>query len=398
VRRLLFVVAFAALAACRREPPPQPLLPAAPPDDHYERVSLTNIARGATIVSRTGEAYLMAAADAVIDGDPASFWVNPPRDLPQSIVIALPAPSRIDRVGLRTPKKAYTANRVQFDGSLDGVAWRPLIAATAIVTDAAQWFDIAPAEAAYLRVTVLDARPPYADVRIASVLARGTEFDPPNAGAIDGCWSLNGREAVFASRGGRVTGTLAIGEQPLLLDGGSDGRVFRFVWIRGNDYGLALMTVSPDGKHLTAVEWHEEAIPLFKGESWFGERCGRAEARPTLRDDVPLALLRRVGRYSAFGLRFRDDGTLDAAASREAVDDLKKLIASLRVPARIVVHEFREETPAQNKAKAQREIESLKAAGLNAPFVAAGSDAPRQQPVTEAMRLIYSSVDLEIRR
>jgi len=83
----------------------------------------------------------------------------------------------------------------------------------------------------------------------------------------------------------------------------------------------------------------------------------------------------------AFGLRFRDDGTLDAAASREAVGDLARIIASLRVPARIVVHEFREATPAQNKAKAQREIDSLKAAGLNVTFVAAGSDAPRQQPV-----------------
>jgi len=64
---------------------------------------------------------------------------------------------------------------------------------------------------------------------------------------------------------------------------------------------------------------------------------------------------------------------------------------------RIIAHEFREATPEKNKQRAQREIERLRAAGLkDVTFVAAGSDAPRQEPVTEPMRLMYSSVDVEI--
>jgi hypothetical protein len=375
VRRFL-VLAFVALAACRREAPPrqQPAAEAgAATRDDDERASLTNIARGATIVSRTGEAFLGVAADAVIDGDPTTFWLNPPRDLPQSIVIALPARARIDRVGLRTPKIEFTANHVQFETSLDGIAWRPLTNVTAAAKAAAQWFDVTPVEASWLRVTIVDGRQP--EVRLQSVLARGAELEPPRIGAIDGCWSLNGRPATFTQRGDRVLGVVSIGNEPMFLDGGGDGRVYRFVWIRGNDYGLALMTVSPDGKHLTALEWHEEAIPLFRGEPWFGERAPCGALHP--RQDVALALLRRVGRYSSFGGH----------------------LPKLGVPARIIVHEFREATPEKNKQRAQREIERLRAAGLNdVTFVAAGSDAPRQEPATEPMRLMYSAVDLEIRR
>src|SRR5205085_10036409 len=117
VKRAL-LLALIALAACRREAP----RPAAPPaeavvDDSAERASLTNIAHGATIISRTGESFLGLAADAVIDGNPTTFWANPTGDFPQSVVIGLPARARIERVGLRTPAQRYTANYVQFEGS-----------------------------------------------------------------------------------------------------------------------------------------------------------------------------------------------------------------------------------------------------------------------------------------
>ncbi|MEK6373772.1 MAG: discoidin domain-containing protein [Acidobacteriota bacterium] len=397
MRRALFL-GLALVVACQREKAPAPVAGAATRVDEDERGSLTGIVRGATIASRTGEALFETSAAEVIDGDPGTYWLNPPRDFPQSIVIALPARARIDRVGLRTAASSYTANRVQFDASGDGTTWQALTTATARETADAQWFDVAPIEAEFLRVTVIDPRPSQTDVRLQSVLARGAELEPPRPGPIEGCWTLNGRAARFAQRGAHVVGALAIGNLPLFLDGGSDGRVVRFVWIRGNDYGLALASVSPDGKHLTAVEWHEEAIPLFRAESWFGERCERrAEARPTLREDVALALLQRVGRYSAFGLRFRDDDTLDIEASRETLKLLAQLLESHR--ARIVVHEFREATPQANKVRAQRVLESVRAAlGSDVELVAVGSDAPRQQPVTEAQRAMYSSVDLEIRR
>jgi len=378
VRRALLFLALLAVAACRREVP----RPAAPPpnpaaDDSAERASLTNIAHGATIISRTGESYLGVAADAAIDGNPSTFWANPANDFPQSIVIGLPARARIERVGLRTPQHEFTANHVKFEGSLDGAAWQPIATVTAAEKAAPQWFSVPPAEAKFLRATMVDGRSGI--VRLQSVLAAGKELEPAHVGSIEGCWSFNGNPAYFEQRGARILGVVAQGKEPIYLDGGVAGRVFRFVWIRGNDYGLALMSVSADSRHLTGLPWHEEAINLFRADPWLGERCAANAPHPPLREDVPMALLKRAGRYSVFG----------------------GYVPHLTIPMQIVVHEFREPTPEANKQRAQRVADAL-AAVLHAPpnvtFVAAGSDSPRQQPTTEAMRLMYSSVDIEIRR
>jgi hypothetical protein len=368
--RPLLLVALVALAACRRAtPPPPPTTPhptaAASPTDDAERGSLIDIANGATVISRTGETFLGVAADAAIDGENGTFWQNPPHDLPQSIVFGLPARSRIERVGIRSSKPEFTANHVQFESSLDGLSWHPLTTISAKVEQEAQWADVTPADAAYLRVTALDGRASN-DVRLHSIMARGAELEPPRLGPIKGCWSLNGSPAVFERRGGRILGAVSLGGQPIYLDGGGNGRVYRFVWIRGNDFGLAMMTVSPDGKHLTGLVWHEEPIPLFRADTWFGEPAPCGALHP--RDDVPQALLRRTGRYSVFGDYFPPGD-------------------------RIVAHEFREATPEKNKERARQELERLHVTG-----VAAGSEAPRQPPTTDAMRLIYSSVDVEIRR
>src|SRR6266571_8747227 len=89
--------------------------------DAAERLSLLDLAHGSTVVSRTGEVLLDFSALRAVDGDPGSFWLSPMHDLPQSMVIALPARSRIDRVGIRTlPKGAFTPNHVTFETSIDG--------------------------------------------------------------------------------------------------------------------------------------------------------------------------------------------------------------------------------------------------------------------------------------
>jgi hypothetical protein len=264
----------------------------------------------------------------------------------------------------------------------------------------AQWVNVAPAEAEYLRVTIPDAAYPDRDARIHSLLAHGTELAAPKNAAIDGCWSINGQAANFAQRGARVTGVVEQNKQPLFLAGGSNGRIWRFHWIRGNDFGYTALSVSPDGKHLSALNWHEEAIPLFTAFPWFGDRGDCSKASP--RDDVPIALLHRAGRVSLFALQFEANGNLIADASREELQSLASILRNVPVPLRIIAHEFRHDAKS-NKAIAEREIASVRAALPNVDlrrveFVAAGSDAPRHVPESDAARAIYSSVDVEVRR
>jgi F5/8 type C domain len=398
-------LALLLIASCSR-PAPQQAAAASPPsklptDIVNERSSLLDVTRGATIVSRTGEAMLIFSAINTIDGGIGTFWIPPPHDYPQSIVIALAAPSRIDRVGFRSLTGHHDdANHVTFERSLDGANWQPLAAMTSQKVDKAQWTDVAPAEAAYLRVTIPDAAYPDRDAHIQSLLAHGTELAAPKNASIDGCWSINGGAAKFVQHGARVTGVVEQDKQPLFLAGGFNGRIGRFNWIRGNDFGYTALTVSPDGQHLSALNWHEDAIPLFTAFPWFGDRGDCSTT--SLRDDVPIALLHRAGRLSLFALQFDANGNLLADASREELQSLASIIRGVPVPLRIVAREFRQDAK-RNKEIAGREIASVRAALANVDlarveFVAAGSDSPRIVPESDVARAIYSSVDVEVRR
>jgi hypothetical protein len=364
-------------------------------DDAEERKSLIDLSRGTTVVSRTGEAMLQFSAVQTIDGDGASFWAPPPGDLPQSITLALPARSRIDAVGIRTMAHGrFTIGHIRFDASADGVHFAPLHTIQSADTDDAQWFDVAATAATHIRVTIIDGLTADRDPHLCSVLARGAELEQPHDADVTGCWLINGRAARFT----RGSGVLELGHQPIFFHGGSDGRLYRFNWIRGNDYGVAALAVAPDGRTMSGVQWHEEAIPFFFGDSWLGSRraCSPVTAYP---GDIPLRLLQRTGRFSLFGLRFREDGSLDAKASAFTLEWLTRFL-STKPNVRFVAHEFRQATAQRNKEFAQKELDALRRqlAIDQGSFVAQGSDAPRQQPITQLTRAMYSSVDLEIRR
>src|SRR5258708_19677223 len=93
-------VALLILTACRNRhepgaaaPGPPPLLAPSSSDDRDERNNLASLADGGCIVERTGEAYLRVSAMNLIDGNPDSYWLPPPPDLPQSIPTPLPPPA-----------------------------------------------------------------------------------------------------------------------------------------------------------------------------------------------------------------------------------------------------------------------------------------------------------------
>jgi len=402
-RLLLSLIVAAACAKPSSPTAPAPKTAAADPDA-AERVSLLDMAHGATVVSRTGEMMLELSALRAVDGDPGSFWMNPPHDLPQSMTVALPARSRIEKVGIRTfDKGGFTAGHVSFEASDDGKRFTPLATITSADSKEPQWLAIKPLDASYVRVTMVDPMVPDHDVRLSSVLAAGKEIEPPHPGEISGCWSVNGRATRFARDGARVVGIMQMGNEPIRFDGGFDGRIFRLNWIRGNDYGLALLTVAPGGHELSGMQWHEEAIPLFFADSWFGQKTDCADTATLTGSLEPL--LHRVGRFPLFAIRFRRNGSLDATASRAMLQALANFLRSSHGNVRFVAHEFRQPDAAANRDFAQREIDALRAelrsSGANldgVDFVAQGSDSPRQEPVTESMRTLYSSVDLEIRR
>ncbi|HEY6844193.1 MAG TPA: discoidin domain-containing protein [Thermoanaerobaculia bacterium] len=344
------------------------------PAADVERTNLLQLAHGATVVSRTGELLLQTAALHAVDGDPATFWMNPPGDLPQSMTIALPARCRIGRLGIRTEGNgAFTANHVTFSASTDGRTFAPVATMQAKDSNDVQWLVVNPFEATHIRVSMDDPLLPGHDVRLHSVLAGGMELTPPKGGDIGGCWKINGDAAQFKLDGTHVTGVLAAGKEPLHFDGGFDRLIYRLQWIRGNDYGLSLITVSPDGQHLSGLNWHEEAIPMFFDTSWYGERAPCSIALPNV--DVPVAYARRTGRFALY----------DAS-------QLPRLMKTFP-GATLVAHEFRYMNAPKDLAASQQALAALHVTGI-----AQGSASPRQVPTTDAMRALYSTVDFQIRR
>jgi F5/8 type C domain len=405
MRKRIAVTLFFALA-CSKQPEPAraTATPARPPQqnspvsDKEERGNLLNIALGASVVSRTAELTLDQSALRAIDGDPTSPWNSPPDDgKQQTMVFALPSLTSIEKVGLQTPPSPlFRVESVQVDSSVDGTNFTPLATLKLAAVEGPQLFPVAPPrDVLYLRITTLVANGNFA--RFESVHAHGKPLQPVVQKPIDGCWSVNGFESSFSTDRGRITGRIG-GDHPISFDGGSDGVVYRFVWTSGPDWGFGAITTTPDGKHLSGLQWYLEPITFSAAESWFGERsrCGGTTQRA---GDSATQFLQREKRLPLYGLHFTANGGIDEAASAATLDLITKIGAE---HYKLVSREFRVGSAEGNRKRSQERLDALKAAlqkrGVDPSrfqWQAIGSDSPPRPIETEIQRVLYSVIELQ---
>lgn len=400
-RRLVRLVLVAAtVVACRRatapEPPvaktqPPPPAAGAPlnashPDDLRERTNLLNIAHGGSVVSRTGEVNLESSAIYAIDGDLWTSWISPAFDPEQTIVVSLPSLSRIKELDVSrgaSAKAGFKSLRVE--QSTDGVTFSPLATLSLRDTSEEQTFPVAPANARYLRMTVLQPTGNFTQVN--SLGAYGTAVEPLQPRSLEGCWSVNAMTAAFSQKGSEVWGR--IGDMKLV--GTTDGRAFRINWSKGAEYGVALLTVSPDNRHFSGIKWHEEAFPLFTGDNWFGERLSTCNEQPARPGEVFETWMSRAGRFPLYGLVF-DDAARLTPASDPTLDMIARVFAARPAkPLRFVGYGDARQLPALREALAKRGVNLQES-----DFVQAKE--PRRETYAEYLRLMYLNIDLEIRR
>ncbi|MGZ4808584.1 MAG: discoidin domain-containing protein [Thermoanaerobaculia bacterium] len=401
---ILLLLAAALLRCTDAEPPPRPkgplpqkpeLLHARGPDDSAERTNLLNVAHGAVAVSRTGEASLENSAVCAIDGDPSTAWLSPPDEPDQSLVFRLPARSHLTALGVQMGADVNIHPKtVHFAVSADGRKFTDA-ASFANPPGGTQFVDT-NVEATYVRFSTQGGHGSF--VRAFSVLARGDLLEPVRPGSLDGCWSINGLDSTFIQRGASVTGVMN-GKDPIAIDGGSDGRFYRLLWIRGPEYGIVDISVTPDAQHLSGLFWHEEAYSQFLTAGWFGEKS-RCRPAPTPAVDMLTTFMDRYGRYPMYGLQFDDAGRLMEPPSEAA---LTRLVSFLRGTAsvKIVAHELMQTDAARNQAISQMKIDSLRTAlqhrgvDLNrVQFEAVGADNPHRPAATDAIRAVYGAVEL----
>ncbi|HEX8154406.1 MAG TPA: hypothetical protein VF698_14830, partial [Thermoanaerobaculia bacterium] len=231
---------------------------------------------------------------------------------------------------------------------------------------------------------------------------RGREIGAPQRGSIEGCWSINGEPARFFLRDARILGVM--GTDPILyLDGTASERTYAFAWSRGPLRGQAMLTVSPDGQHLSGMQWHEEVEVDHVGDTWYGERAPCSEALTLHGTEVALMFLRQSSYYPLYALRFDAEDRLDEAASKELLDLVSYIVAGSKGKRfEVIAREFRHDA-ATNRAIARKRVDAVRAAlerrkvdMTRVGFVAAGDRNPRIIPINATLHATHNVVDLKI--
>jgi len=316
---LLAILLVLAGLSCRPsgEAPGNTQLKAVGAEKESDAANLLGIQNGSVILSRTGELSLAVSVLNAVDGENGTVWSMPPGDVHQSMTIALPVRSRIDRVGLSNGNlrfKERTVQRMRFEGSDDGKAFRLLKDIEVQKLAQHQLTRIDPVDVNYVRVSILSSFASKQAADVVEIEARGRELAPPVRGSLTGVWSLNGETARFTSVNSSFHGVIET-SPPTYLEGGWDGRIIRFLWFRGNEYGLGFLSVDPQGLGLNAFRWYHAPIPPFFAGPWFGEKREKS-AGPVPPPQVVETLLKRLGRVPVYQIEF--DGKNNLLADADA--------------------------------------------------------------------------------
>lgn len=406
-RAVPVLLAFLALTACRKEPPaaptpqPAPTANAPAPPGEIDTDNLLNLAYGTAVAFRGGELNLESSAVHAIDGFSNTFWISAPGTPEETFVFSLLAPAQIRRVGVSAQQSGERMESVAFQTSMDGKSWRDLATIRLEGTDARQFATVTPTVARYLRVHTFDPTGQYY-VRARGFHASGEEMEPPATPSFSGCWMLNGVRARIEQKGARITGVLET-SPPTFLDGGTDNRVAMVMWMRESAWGYAALTRTPDGQRMSGLMFYEHINPRYVGEGLLGPRCAPEEAFNPPPPANPGRFLQRAKIYSLYGLAFDAEDRLIEEVSAPLLDSLVSILESSPSQRyRVVAHELRADTPAQNQQHTAARLQALRAAlgkrGVTLDridFVSAGSDWDGPPIGSVLQRSLVSRVDLE---
>lgn len=408
---LLFVLWF--VAACGTpEPPAKPLAKPAPTSAEEDSVpiaapvvdidgdNLLNLAYGASVVSRTGELNLETSAVHAIDGMSFTAWSSSPGAAGQTLVFSLGGPSRIERVGVTTTERDRSPTKVRIEASRDGSSWREM-ATIEPASKGTTMTDVTSFEARYVRVTTIEPGKYYAT--LTSVHAIGSEVRPAERLSFDGCWTINTKPARLVQRGARITGVVG-GNRPTFVDGGVDGRVAKLMWMRGPMWGYATATLTPDGRGISAMTFHEEPLMNNVGEAWIGSRCETKVAEAVnATPRPPIDYLRRTGHWTMSGIIFDGEERIIDAPSRDALDDAAAVIKAMPSQRfRVIARELRNNDPNENRRRTTARVDAvrtaLRARGIDISrieFVGSGSELKDVEMPSALQRMLWSRIDLE---
>jgi len=348
-----------------------------------EQPSLISFSAGALIVQKPQEYSDSWSAFWLLDEKSSSGWATPENVItPQTIVIALPERTQLDRLSFDTDhidgdgRGAKDVSVAMSDTSATS-GFQPI--ASVSLQDRAdnQSFPVsAQVPGRWLRVVVSNNHGSPKYIELCEIRGYGRQLTQTPFPDASGTYSTNFGNFHLRQEGTSVTGCYEYSGG--LLNGGIEGRVMKFTWDEGpQKKGPAIMVFSPDQKQMFGLWWYDGRTG-GTGSIWNGTKISNevgscphwagtgAEARMT-KD------LEDFGRTRIYGINFDTDSDAIKPESKPTLDKVASLLkAKGEWKLRVEGHTDASGGDAHNNELSRKRAESVKAY-----LVTAGIDASR---------------------
>ena len=337
-----------------------------------ETPNLISFSSGALIVQKPQEYSEGWSAFWLLDDKATSGWATPENSIaPQTIVIALPERTQLDRLSFDTASidgDGRGAKDITVEMSdTSATAGFQQIAAVSLQDKADnQSFPVsAQVPGRWLRVVVKNNHGSPQYIELMEIRGFGKQLTQTPFADASGTYDTNYGKFHLKQEGTSVTGCYEHGDG--LLNGGIEGRVMKFMWSEGKDKsGPALMVFTPDGKQMFGLWWYEGQSDA-NGSVWNGTKISNevgscphwsgtgAEAQMT-KD------LEELGRTRIYGINFDTDSDTIKPESKPTLD---KIVALMKAKPdwklRVEGHTDSSGNDAHNNDLSQKRAASVKA-------------------------------------
>ena len=345
---------------------------------------VTAFAAGASVVTRPSEYGDTYTALMLLDESPRSIWASAEGVVTnQRIVIALAERSVLrslvfDTGGIDGDGRGAKDVVVEVSDEGPAAGFTPVARVTLADKVDGQRFPVATEKPGrWVALAVQDNHGAKDYVELGGFRGEGTQLTKTPAASISGAFLTKwpGGQATMHIRqeGTQVTGCYDYNGG--LLTGGIEEHLLRFTWREGDNYGPAIMVVSPDGKRLNGLYWHGDRA---EGQAswWDGERTaatpgtcphwkqGETPVERDLRDTKRTRLYGITFDFASDHLRDESKATLD------------QVVASLKAHAdwRITIEGH---TDAVGADAANQQLSERRAAAVKTYLATAGIEAAR---------------------
>ena len=337
-----------------------------------ETPNLISFSSGALIVQKPQEYSEGWSAFWLLDDKATSGWATPENSIaPQTIVIALPERTQLDRLSFDTGSidgdgRGAKDITVEMSDASATSGFQQIAAVSLQEKADNQSFPVsAQVPGRWLRVVVKNNHGSPQYIELMEIRGFGKQLTETPFADASGTYETNYGKFHLKQEGTSVTGCYEHGDG--LLNGGIEGRVMKFMWSEGKDKsGPALMVFTPDGKQMFGLWWYEGQSDA-NGSVWNGTKISNevgscphwsgtgAEAQMT-KD------LEEFGRTRIYGINFDTDSDTIKPESKPTLDKIVGLMkAKPDWKLRVEGHTDSSGNDAHNNDLSQKRAASVKA-------------------------------------